>query len=78
MKVPTTLELLLPGNKVHKSTIRLAPMATLGSILPHLHSFCSEMNLRMVGDVPNKLTINGAVTSITDKLGISAGKVLKI
>lgn len=49
----------MPGNKSHKSVIRLSPASTLGSILPHLHTVCSEMNMRMNGEMPKMLKING-------------------
>ena len=64
IKLPTHLELVLPGNKINKSTLSLPPAATVGSILPHLHTLCSELNLRMTGDVPKKLIINGVPTDL--------------
>ena len=55
----TEIEVALPNKKLFKSTIKVAPIAPLSSILPFLENVCSEMNAKIKGSIPSALIING-------------------
>jgi cytidine deaminase len=48
---PTQIHIVLPGNKVNKNVINLAPMATFGSLLPYIEKVCSENNVELRGKI---------------------------
>lgn len=74
----TDIEVLLPNKKTFRSTLKLAPIAPLTSILPFLENLCSEMNVRIKDKIPDKLTINNELRSLNEPVGTLAGKLIKI
>ena len=64
VSLSTEIEVVLSNKKNFKSTIKLAPIAPLSSILPFLENVCSEMNARVQGSIPDQLVINGDLLSL--------------
>ena len=64
INLSTEIEVILPNKKTFKSTLKIAPIAPLSSILPFLETVCSEMNARIKGNMPSTLIINGEARSM--------------
>lgn len=78
ISLSTEIQVILPNKKNFKSTIKLAPIAPLSSILPFLENVCSQMNARVQGSIPDQLVINGELLSLESKIGPIAGKKLRV
>lgn len=74
----THIEVVLPGKKTNKSTMKLSPISPLSSILPYLQNICSEMNAKIKGELPKKLLVNGVEMGLQERIGGLSGKKMKI
>lgn len=74
----TNIEILLPGNKIHKNILKLSPMSTFETLLPYVEKLCSEHNIMLQGKLGETIDVNGRPVSLTSRFGLLAGDTIRI